>query len=533
MKKTLRLQTRLTIFVCIVVLISLCITFFTIWSETAKNIHQQERDIALSTAKMVAEAPITAKSLEDDHSYSALRKYTTNVQRITKTEFVVVMDMNGIRKTHPNPQKIGKRFAGGDEKPALQGKEHISTASGTLGRSMRAFVPVYNKDGKQLGAVAVGITLKEIDLIIHQNLIPLYFVTSLSLLSGIIGALIVARKVKKIMFGLEPDEIATLLKERSAMLESTKEGILAVDQHGKIKLANAEAKRLFHNMGIMVDPREQDVQALLPSSGLKQVIETRKPLLDRDVRMNGLELVFNEVPITVKGEIVGAIATFRDKTEVKHLAEQLSGVKMYANALRAQSHEFMNKLHVILGLVQLKNYDDLGTYIKDIAIYQQTETNEIINHVKNSVLAGFLLGKQSYIREQGATLEVICSTQVPNSEDPSVTHDLITVIGNLLNNALDAVSHTKNKNISISFRYVQEQLHIEITDTGVGLTKEEQEMMFEQGFSTKGEDRGFGLYFVDQSIKKLNGHLIVTSEKGEGTTFSLRIPYKQKEDSHD
>ncbi|MCY7673329.1 two-component system sensor histidine kinase DcuS, partial [Bacillus altitudinis] len=109
---------------------------------------------------------------------------------------------NGIRKTHPNPQKIGKRFAGGDEKPALQGKEHISTASGTLGKSMRAFVPVYNQDGKQLGAVAVGITLKEIDLIIHQSLLPLYFVTSLSLLSGIIGALIVARKVKKIMFGL-------------------------------------------------------------------------------------------------------------------------------------------------------------------------------------------------------------------------------------------------------------------------------------------------------------------------------------------
>ena len=106
---------------CIVVLISLCITFFTIWSETAKNIHQQERDIALSTAKMVAEAPITAQSLED-HSYSALRKYTTSVQQITKTEFVVVMDMNGIRKTHPNPQKIGKRFAGGDEKAALQEK---------------------------------------------------------------------------------------------------------------------------------------------------------------------------------------------------------------------------------------------------------------------------------------------------------------------------------------------------------------------------------------------------------------------------
>ncbi|MGE6629891.1 malate sensor histidine kinase MalK [Bacillus sp. NPDC077027] len=533
MKKTLRLQTRLTIFVCIVVLISLCITFFTIWSDTAKNIHQQERDIALSTAKMVAEAPITVEALENESYSEALRKYTTSVQKITKTEFVVIMDMNGIRKTHPNPQKIGKPFAGGDERPALNGKEHISTAAGTLGQSMRAFVPVYNKDGKQIGAVAVGITLQEIDLIIHQSLKPLYLVISISLLTGIVGALIVARKVKKIMFGLEPDEIATLLKERSAMLESTKEGILAVDQHGKIKLANAEAKRLFHNMGIMIEPNEQDVQALLPSSGLKQVIETRKPLLDRDVKMNGLELVFNEVPITVKGEIVGAIATFRDKTEVKHLAEQLSGVKMYANALRAQSHEFMNKLHVILGLVQLKNYDDLGTYIKDIAIYQQTETNEIINHVKNSVLAGFLLGKQSYIREQGASLEVICSTPVPRSEDAATTHDLITVIGNLLNNALDAVTQTDMKNISISFRYVQNQLHIEITDTGIGLSIEDQQKMFEQGFSTKGEDRGFGLYFVDQSLKNLNGHMIVTSEKGEGTTFSLRIPYKPKEDYND
>lgn len=118
---------------------------------------------------------------------------------------------------------------------------------------------------------------------------------------------------------------------------------------------------------------------------------------------------------------------------------------MYANALRAQSHEFMNKLHVILGLVQLKNYDELGNYIKDIAIYQQSETSEIINHIKNSVLAGFLLGKQSYIREQGASLEVNCSTTIPNTANTEVIHDLITVIGNLLNNALDAVSASDKK----------------------------------------------------------------------------------------
>ncbi|MEN2453922.1 ATP-binding protein, partial [Bacillus sp. JR_15] len=251
-------------------------------------------------------------------------------------------------------------------------------------------------------------------------------------------------------------------------------------------------------------------------------------------RINGLELVFNEVPIHLKkGNIVGAIATFRDKTEVKHLAEQLSGVKMYANALRAQSHEFMNKLHVILGLVKLKNYDELGNYIKDIAIYQQSEASGIINHIKNSVLAGFLLGKQSYIREQGASLEVHCSTRIPDTANTAVIHDLITVIGNLLNNALDAVSATEKKNISISFRHHDGQLDIEVTDTGVGISKEEQQKMFDQGFSTKGPNRGFGLYFVEQSLENLNGHIVVTSEKNEGTTFSLRIPYEPKEDDHD
>ncbi|EME72958.1 malate sensor histidine kinase MalK [Bacillus sonorensis] len=533
MKKTLKLQTRLTIFVCVVVFISLLITFFMIGSETARNIREQEQASALQTAQVIAEAPLTVQSLENGE-YKKLQAYTSRVQKITKTEFIVVMDMNSIRKTHPDPHKIGKKFAGGDEQEALKGHQHISTAKGTLGVSQRAFVPVFNEKGKQLGAVAVGITLNEIQEIINRSLRPLYTVIILSICVGIIGAVIVARKVKTIMFGMEPYEIATLLNERSAMLESTKEGILAVDQKGRIKLANAEAKRLFKKMGINENPIDQDVSNLLPNNRLKQVIETKKPVNDRDVRINGLELVFNEVPIHLKkGDIVGAIATFRDKTEVKHLAEQLSGVKMYANALRAQSHEFMNKLHVILGLVQLKNYDELGKYIKDIAIYQQSETSEIINHIKNSVLAGFLLGKQSYIREQGAALEVHCSTRIPDTADTEVVHDLITVIGNLLNNALDAVSASEKKNISISFRHHDSHLDIEVSDTGVGIAEEDQEKLFEQGFSTKGSNRGLGLYFVEQCLENLNGHIIVTSEKNEGTTFSLRIPYAPKEDDHD
>lgn len=533
MKKTLKLQTRLTIFVCIVVLIALCITFFTISVQTANRVKEEERTTALRTAKLVAETPSVARALETKKGLKELRDFTLDVQHTTGTEFVVVMDMNRIRLTHPNPNKIGKKFTGGDEAPAIRGHVHTSTAAGTLGKSMRAFVPVYGKDKKQVGVVSVGISLNKIQEVVSQSLRPLYFIICVSIFVGIVGAVIVARTVKNIMYGLEPYEIATLLEERSAMLESTKEGILAVDALGKIKLANAEAKRLFIKMGIPTNPVDQDVNDILPKSRLKQVIDTKKPLQDRDVRINGLELVFNEVPIHLKGQTVGAIATFRDKTEVKHLAEQLSGVKMYANALRAQSHEFMNKLHVILGLVQLKEYDDLGTYIKDIAIQQKTETSEIINDVKSPVLAGFLLGKQSYIREQGADLDIQLNGMIPNAADPAVIHELITIIGNLLNNALDAVAQMPKKNITFSMRFQEHQLDIDITDTGAGMSAEDQAHIFEQGYSTKGTNRGFGLYFTQQSVENLKGHMIVTSEKNEGTTFSLRIPYEPKEENHD
>ncbi|MBT2575614.1 sensor histidine kinase [Bacillus sp. ISL-51] len=533
MKKTLKLQTRLTIFVCIVVLIALCITFFTISVQTANRVKEEERATALRTAQLVAETPSVARSLETKKGLKELENFTLDVQHTTGTEFVVVMDMNRIRLTHPNPNKIGKQFTGGDEEPAIRGHVHTSTAAGTLGKSMRAFVPVYGKDKKQVGVVSVGISLNKIQEVVSQSLRPLYFIICVSIFVGILGAVIVARTVKNIMYGLEPYEIATLLEERSAMLESTKEGILAVDAHGKIKLANAEAKRLFIKMGIPTNPVDQDVNDILPKSRLKQVIETKKPLQDRDIRINGLELVFNEVPIHLKGQTVGAIATFRDKTEVKHLAEQLSGVKMYANALRAQSHEFMNKLHVILGLVQLKEYDDLGTYIKDIAIQQKTETSEIINDVKSPVLAGFLLGKQSYIREQGADLDIQLNGIIPNAADPAVIHELITIIGNLLNNALDAVAQMPKKNITFSMRFQERQLDIDITDTGAGMSAEDQAHIFEQGYSTKGINRGFGLYFTQQSAENLKGHMIVTSEKNEGTTFSLRIPYEPKEENDD
>ncbi|AIF67105.1 histidine kinase [Terribacillus saccharophilus] len=528
MKQKINLRTQMTALVFIVVILAVTTTFVMIGIETSNNIKSQERDRVLQTAKLIAVDPVVVKATDEEDS-ATLQKFTTQAMGITDADFVVVMNMDSIRLSHPDPDLIGKRFAGGDETPAIQGKEFVSKAKGTLGLSLRAFAPVYNEQGDQIGVVAVGITMNELNEIIRNNRLPLYLATILSLFIGLIGAVLLARKIKQIMHGMEPDEIAALLSERSAMLESIKDGMLAVDTNGKIQMVNKEGKRLLQEMGIKGELKNRHVDDVLPVTKLHQVIAWNKPLIGRQVEHNGLTLVMNEIPIQIKGKTEGAIATFLDRTEYNHLNEKLTDTMLYADALRAQTHDFMNKLHVILGLLELEDYDQLERYVKNVAGKERSATIAMIHHLKNPILAGFLLGKKSYMAENGVQLEVDCRDTIPNTSE-KMNQMLITILGNLMNNAVDAVDQQPEKRVQLSMKYNDGQLFLELTDTGKGISKEQQERIFTQGFSTKGNDRGFGLYQVEDYVHKLGGYLVLTSEPGEGTTFSVQLPYDIQED---
>ncbi|UOQ94898.1 DcuS/MalK family sensor histidine kinase [Halobacillus shinanisalinarum] len=529
-RKYLSLHAAIVWFVCIVLILAFGVTGFLISEEVADQTRKDLSEKTLNVARMVGHSPIVIKGLQFKEEEDALQQFAEKIRELTNVRFIVVIDMQGIRKSHPDSWKIGEHFVGGDEKRALEGEEYISIAEGTLGNSLRAFEPIYSFEGEQIGAVSVGILLNKVNSVVKKSQRIIYVGIGLGIVVGIIGALFLANRVKRILFGLEPYEIAGILQERSAMIESVREGIVAVNQDREIVIANAEAVRMFEKAGIHGNPVGLTIEEYMPFSRLANVLVNGKKEFDQERNIEGVTFVVNRVPVKVDGQIVGAIATFRDKTELKHLAEQLTGVKLYAEALRVKSHEFMNKLHVILGMVHIGEYKKLTSYIHQLTENHQLEIDTISRFIKDPILAGFLLSKMSYAREQGVTLNVQGDSVLPEPNSPATMDEIITVIGNLIDNSIEAVQEFSNKNIDVLIDYDGEFLFFDVVDHKGGIPVEIRDEIFNKGFSTKGENRGYGLFLVRKTAKNLGGDIELFTND-EYTMFSVEIPYKSKEES--
>ncbi|WP_033658971.1 sensor histidine kinase [Bacillus wiedmannii] len=527
-KKLLDLWKTITLLVCTVVIFSLLVTDILISHNVERATKDSQGEKAKTIARIVANDSIVIDGLSGKVDTSLIQVYTNKLLKSTDVQFIVVMDMDGIRKSHPNPQKIGHHFVGGDEGTVLKGKERVSLAEGTLGNSMRVFVPIFADTGEQLGAVAVGISADNVKERVKESRHIIYIGVGVGILVGIIGAILLARHIKKVLFGLEPHRIAKFLEERNTMLQSVKEGIVAIDTEARVTLINNEAKRILKKIGLTEDFIGKDVELYTPSSRIKEVLQTGEVQLNEEQNIYGITIVTNRVPLYVKGEIVGVIATFRDKTEIRKLAEELTGIRLYAEALRAQSHEFMNKMHVVLGLTHMKQYEELQKYVSSMVSEHQYEIGGVMKRIKSPVFAGFLLGKLSYAREKNITLIISEGSDLPDIYDERIIHELITIVGNLINNALDAVMNCEKKQVEVGIQY-GDTLIITVQDTGKGIQENEIDALFIKGYSTKGDNRGYGLHLVKESIQRINGEIHIHSLVGEGTTITIEIPNSRDE----
>lgn len=256
------------------------------------------------------------------------------------------------------------------------------------------------------------------------------------------------------------------------MLESTREGIIAVDQQARITILNMEAQRLLRAAGIGGSAMNRQIAEFWPELGLERVLAEGEGIQDQELELGDSSLLVNSLPVRVNGNIVGAIATFRDETELAVLAEKLSGVSVYAEALRSGAHEFMNKLHVIMGMTHMGLYDELQQYILGTVSNYQKEIGSITRQIKDPVMAGFLLGKLSRAREAGMELLLTGDSYLPEPADPQVIHELITIAGNLLDNALEALGELREqpvKRVELAFQYEEGRLLCEVSDNGPGI----------------------------------------------------------------
>lgn len=527
--KKLNLQTLIVLLIFFLVVISIVIANIFVSQFVENRTKDILSDKIRDIARIAAHSDTVIEGLQGERPLESLQEYATETLSITEAGFVVILNMDLIRLSHPLVEEIGQPFYNlKDAQPALQGEEYITFEKGPLGMGMRIFTPVYDDRETQIGIVVVGISLDTVEeqIALGQRMINMGFLIQLAI--GAIGAFFLSRYIKRTLFGLEPAEIAQILTERNMMLESVKEGIIAVNREGEITLINKEALRLM-NVPLTQDIIGEHIEDYIPI--FAQVIRTGKPEANHEQEFFGRTILVNSAPILVNERVVGGIATFRDKTEIDQLSEQLTGVKNYSEALRARSHEFKNKLHVILGMLHMKKYQELEKFIPTMVESYQNEIDYIVQRIKHPAFAGFLLGKISKARELGIGFSIDRSSSLPEEISDPMVHDLITVAGTLIENAYEAVRSEKQNQVSFFILQEDSYLFLEVSDTGAGIPEQNRQQIFHKGFSTKGENRGYGLFLLKQAVEKYHGDFSIESKTEKGTVIKvkMKIPHEETE----
>ena len=523
------LQTKvLLIQIGIVVLVAGLITA-TVVSILVKLVEQQAGERALGIAESISLMPEIRDAFTSPDPSKTIQPLAESVRQGAGVSFVVISGRDLIRYSHPNPELIGRSLldppppGGGlpeDDARPLRGESVIVQEDGSLGRSIRAKVPIYDTDASVIGAVSVGILVERVQDRLATHLPELSAAALLALLLGSGVSFLLARHIKGQMLGLEPGEIAALFEQREAMLHGIREGVVAVDLNGHITVVNDEARRL---LGLPHGIAGWPVRELIPQSGLPRVLRTGKAEADLPTQLNGRRIVVSRIPVRIRGKLVGAIATFRDQTELEDLARELQGARSYADTLRAQAHEFANKLHTIVGLLELGWHDQAIAFISQATREQQEWIDELPARIADPELVALLVGKASVASERGISFTVSARSKL--SAASGLSGVLATVSGNLIDNAFDAVEGQPRREVSMRIRERDEYIHLEVHDSGTGVARTLLTRVFEPGFSTKGNGhvpRGLGLALVKRLVREHGGEVTVRNDGG--AVFTVRLP---------
>lgn len=498
-----------------------------------QKIHQVEEKIKLIT-DMVARQPEIIQALETPaNNETDIQQLASDIMKDTQVDFVVVLDKNLIRLSHPDQTALGKPFSNiPDAKLALDGKSHFSTKEGILGEGTRYFTPVKDNQGNVIGVICVGLRSITIDAELEEAHTKLLIGLFLGLSVGILGATYGAYRIKKIIFNLEPYEIANLVYDKELVEQEITESILAINLNKQIILMNKEAQKLLKKIDSSYNLKLNDfLPEKLYEALFESVFISKQKIKDQRLSIDPLNIVVNTSPIFAKNKFRGAVVTFRDQSDLTLLIQQLSGTEQYIDSLRAQTHEFMNKMQVIMGMIELKQYDDVSRYINKLHNNFQAEVGYITDKVKSAAIAGYLLGKAGEAQEQKITFILDPNSYLPELTESADIHELLQILGNVLTNAFDAVKleFVKEVTLSLNFDSEEEIIIITISDNGCGIDLSYANQIFNNKFSTKSTNRGYGLYMVHKTITSRAGLIEFSSTKDLGTEFYIEFPITKGE----
>lgn len=482
-------------------------------------VEQQTGKRALQAAKYVALIPELKKVVEQGDEFGALHTLAESIRLEAEATRIVITNRDAIQLFNTDPKQIGTRYLPPTESRALRhGRPYISKRVGAI---ISGNAPIFNSELDIIGMVSVGYPVANVHQLTQGYLEKELFYLWLFITLGLAAAILIAQGVKRATLGLEPQEIANLFEEREAIIASIREGLIATDAQGTITLLNQAARDQLGE-----EPLHQPIKKIFPQLDISPVFTSGEQILNLEISFLGTEMIFNMVPIQHATVFHGAVATFRRKDEIDLMARELSQVQTYSDMLRAQTHEYSNRLHAIVGMVQMEEYDEMLDFIAEETTGHRLLIRQLTETIPDPILSSFLIGKYMHAQELKVDFSIDSESHMVNIPDQLNRHRLVTILGNLLNNAFDAALTNKtNPQVKIFMTDFGNDLIFEIEDSGSGVPKNIQETIFEKGVTTKtGEKRGYGLHLVKNSLMSMNGGVSVQCGGLGGALFVVEIP---------
>lgn len=457
----------------------------------------------------------------DENTTDYLDTLTTLIPKI---DFIVITNKDDIRLYHPDHDLIGKHFLGGDEFSILKGSNtYITETVGSEEKQRRAFSAIKDYNNNVIGFVMVSsysATIMDIrsEIIFHGS-----FIFIISILIGFILSFIISKSIKKTLLGYEPVIFTEMYLHKKEILDSLDEGLIAIDCDGKCTLYNDSAINM-----LKVEKDNSSVDELITNFINLNNDDINCYEYNKEININDTTILTSKIPIYNNKNLIGSISILRDKTEVKKLAEELTGVNHIIEALRANIHEQMNKLHVILGLLQIGDINKAIDYISCITEDHKKKHNIIMSKIKNRTLAALIIGKVNRAKELNIDFKLQSTSFLDSHNKFLSANDLVTIIGNLIENSFDALSNKDSiKEVTLYVHNDDNCLTIIVDDTGIGISQSDLKYIFKRGFSKKGNNRGIGLNLIYNIIERCNGTIDIESELNIGTSITIMINKKR------
>ncbi|MDF5753398.1 sensor histidine kinase [Spongiactinospora sp. TRM90649] len=521
------LGTQLFLLQMVIVIIAVGGTAAVWVRHTRDQLDRQYEQRALAIAESVAGLPEVRAAFAAPRPETILQPIAEGVRRETGADYVVIANSRQIRYAHPNPALIGKRLSTDGSQVLTTGEGWTGIETGTLGRSVRGKAPIFDSGGRVIGLASVGVLEAEVADQLAAALPPLLWTVLAVLAAGSGAAALITQRVRRQTFGLEPREIAALLEQREGMLHGVKEGVLALDLSARVTLVNDAARDL---LGLAGDPVGRTLEEIPLSDRIRDVLGGDDPGEDRLVLRRGRVLVLNRTEVVVRGQHRGWVVTLRDRTELVRLAGELDQASSTTEALRAQAHEFANRMHTVVGLLELGEHEAAVRYITQTTEAYSEYAAGIRERVAEPTLAALLLAKSAEAAERGARLLVTADSRVEEDAigDP---HDAVLVVGNLVANALDALETAGDPGtVEVFVRTDADGLHVRVRDSGPGVRPELAEEVFRDGFTTKAANsgpRGLGLALTRSTCLRRGGWVRV--HNADGAVFTALLPVAERE----